>query len=52
MKKTTYGLPEACKHCGNTDKDTWSGDWTGIDCQKCGKRTPYVVVKVEEIAVP
>lgn len=52
MKKTTYGLPDACKHCGNTDKTTWLGDWTNFFCILCKKTTPYVVIKVEEIAVP
>jgi hypothetical protein len=49
MKKTTYGLPDSCEFCGNTDKTTFAGDWTGFDCRKCGKRNKYLILHVEEI---
>lgn len=48
VKEVTYGMPESCKHCGNTDKSKFSGDWAGVDCHLCGKRTPYVVLKIED----
>lgn len=49
MKYVTYGMHPACQHCGNTwEKGTFSGDWTSLTCNKCGKITPYIVVKEEE----
>lgn len=49
MQKVTYAMPARCKHCGNDDRAKMLGDWTAFDCDVCGKRTPYVVAKVEEI---
>lgn len=49
MKKVVYDLPKACKHCGNTDRTKWQGDWSHVTCTLCGKTTPYVIVKEVEI---
>lgn len=49
MKKITYKMPEGCRHCGNTDTEKMSPDWSGFFCTVCRKWTSYVVEKEEEI---